>query len=50
MSEIAIKFLYELLTILVAVVGAGIILLVGVLLTALVVKIIEKTERSENGT
>ena len=48
MSEITIKFLYELMIILVAVVGAGIVLLVGVLLSALVVKIVEKTERSED--
>ena len=47
MSEITIKFLHELLTILVAVVGAGIVMLAGILFAVLIVKIIEKSERTK---
>ena len=39
------EFFCELLIMLVSVVGAGIVLLVGILFTALIVKIIEKSER-----
>ena len=41
------EFLYELMIVLVAVGGAGVILLVGVLFIALIVKIIEKSEDTE---
>lgn len=47
MSEITIKFLHELLIMLFAVVGAGIVMLAGILFAALIVKIIEKSERTK---
>lgn len=49
MSEITIKFLHELLIMLFAVVGAGIVMLAGILFAVLIVKIIDKAEKESEG-
>jgi hypothetical protein len=45
MSEITIKFLHELLIMIFAVMGAGIVMLAGILFAVLIVKIIDKAEK-----